>query len=109
MSAHLHSRLRLLLWVVLLAFGVDQGIALAHEVHPDAKGGHAWVRQTAARGPAARLLPDLPDGPGPALPAAAFEPPLLGAWTRASAPAARRTAAPRSVALRPGYPRGPPA
>jgi hypothetical protein len=88
---------------------VDQGVALAHEVHPDAKGGHAWVRHTAARGPAARLLPDLPDGPGPALPAPAFEPPLLGAWTRASAPAAWRTAAPRSVALRPGYPRGPPA
>ena len=109
MSAHPHSRLRLLLWVLLLAFGVDLGVALAQEIHPDAKGGHAWVRHSGARGPAARLLLDLPDGPGPALPAAAPEPPLPGAWTRASTPDGRRTVAPRSVALRSGYPRGPPA
>ena len=107
MSAHLHARLRLLLWVLLLAFGVDQGVALAQEVHPAGEGGHAWVRHSGARA-AGRLLADLPDGPA-ALPAPAVELPLLDGWIRTSAPAERRPAAPRSVSLRSGYPRGPPA
>lgn len=108
MSAHLHSRLRLLLWVLLLSFGVDQGVALAQEIRHEGKTGHAWVRHSGARHAASRLLADLPDG-GVALPAPAVELPLLEEWTRVSAPAERRLAAPRSVSLRSGYPRGPPA
>ena len=107
MSAHPHARLRLLLWVLLLSLGVDQGVALAREAHPDGKGGHAWVRHSGARA-SGRLLADLPDAPA-ALPAPALELPLPGAWTRASAPAGLRPVAPRAVSLRSGYPRGPPA
>lgn len=109
MSAHLHPRIRLLLWVVLLAFGVDQGVALAHEVHPDAKGGHAWVRQSGVRSVAAgRLALDLPDLHA-ALPAAAVELPPLGAWTRVSTAVPGRETAPGAASLRSAYPRGPPA
>jgi hypothetical protein len=108
MSAHLHSRLRLLLWALLLSFGVDQGVALAREIRHEGKTGHAWVRHSGARTAASRLLADLPDGTV-ALPSPTVELPLPEAWTRASAPDGRRPAAPRSAFLRSGYPRGPPA
>ncbi len=108
MSAHLHSRLRLLLWALVLSFGVDQGVALAREIRHEGKTGHAWVRHSGARHAAGRLLADLPDGAF-ALPAPAVELPLPEAWTRAPALAEPRPAAPRSASLRSGYPRGPPA
>lgn len=108
MSAHLHDRLRLLLWVLLLSFGVDQGVALAQEIRHEGKTGHAWVRHSGARHAASRLLAELPGGIV-ALPATPVELPLPEAWTRVSTPSERRPAAPRSVSLRSGYPRGPPA
>ncbi len=108
MSAHPHSRLRLLLWVLLLSFGVDQGVALAQEIRNEGKTGHAWVRHSGARHTASRLLADLPDGTV-ALPSPAVELPLPEVWTRVPAPDERRPAAPRSVSLRSGFPRGPPA
>lgn len=108
MSAHLHARLRLLLWLLVVVFGVDQGVALAQEFHFEGKGGHAWVRHSGTRGPVCRLAFDLPDGPA-ALPAPPVELPVLDAWTRVSLPAERSATAPRAAALRSGYPRGPPA
>jgi hypothetical protein len=108
MSAHLHNRLRLLLWVLLLSFGVDQGVALAQEIRHEGKTGHALVRHSGARHAASRLLADLPGGIV-ALPATAVELPLPDAWTRVSTPSERRPVRPRSVSLRSGYPRGPPA
>jgi hypothetical protein len=108
MSAHPHSRLRLLLWVLLLSFGADQGVALAQEIRHEGKTGHAWVRHSGARGVASRVLADLPDRIV-ALPAPAVELPLPDEWTRVSDPVEPRIAEPRSVSLRSGYPRGPPA
>lgn len=108
MSAHLHDRLRLLLWVLLLSFGVDQGVALAQEIRHEGKTGHALVRHSGARQAAGRLILDLPDGIV-ALPATAVELLLPAEWTRVSDPAERRIASPRSVSFRSGYPRGPPA
>ena|SRR4028118_1591359 len=108
MSAHLHDRLRLLLWVLLLSFGVDQGVALAQEIRHEGKTGHGWVRHSGVRHAASRLLADLPDGIV-ALPATSVELPLTDAWTRVCPPSERRPVRPRSVSLRSGYPRGPPA
>ncbi len=108
MSAHLHHRLRLLLWVLLLSFGADQGVALAQEIRHEGKTGHAWVRHSGARHATGRLLADLPHGIV-ALPATAVELPLPDAWPRVSTPSERRPVKPRSVSLRSGYPRGPPA
>jgi hypothetical protein len=108
MSAPLHQRLRLLLWVLLVAFGVDQGVALAQELRHEGKTGHAWVRHSGTRQAPGRALPDLPDGPA-ALPAAACELPVPGTWTRVSAPAEGRPLAPRPVFLRSSLARGPPA
>lgn len=108
MSAHLHDRLRFLLWVLLLSFGADQGVALAQEIRHEGKTGHAWVRHSGARPAASRLLTDLPHGIV-ALPATVVELPLPDAWTRVSAPSERRRVKLRSASLRSGYPRGPPA
>ncbi len=108
MSAHPHSRLRLLLWVLLLSFGADQGVALAQEIRHEGKTGHGWVRHSGARHATGRLLADLPDGTV-VLPSPAVELPLPEVWTGVPAPVERRLAAPRSVSLRSGYPRGPPA
>lgn len=104
----MHARLRLLLWLLLLAFGVDQGVALAQELRHEGKTGHGWVRHSGTRQAPGRVLPDLPGGPA-ALPAVALELPVLDTWARVPAPAERRLAAPRSAALPSAYPRGPPA
>ncbi|MEW5930690.1 MAG: hypothetical protein AB1941_24785 [Gemmatimonadota bacterium] len=107
MSAHLHPRLRLLLWV-LLAFGVDQGVALAQELRHEGKTGHAWVRHSGTRQAPGRVLPDLPYGPA-ALPAVALELPALDTWARVPVAVPARETTPRSAALPSAYPRGPPA
>lgn len=108
MRAHPHDRLRLLLWLLLLVFGADQGVAPAEEIRAEGETGHAWAQHSGARLVALRLDPGLPTGAA-ALPAHGVEPPQPGACARTS-PAAGPAELPLfRGAPRSAYPRGPPA
>ncbi len=101
-------RLRFLLFALLLAIGVDLGVALAQEVQAEGKTGSGWVRCSGGRAQPSPLLLDLPDG-AVALPSSVVDLPPLGGWVRLSTDTERRLPRAGRLPSRTAYPRGPPA
>lgn len=98
--------LRLLAWLFLLAFFVEQGASLAAEAQSESKSSYAAARLHGARPLSGRFLPDPLQSV--ALPGPGTEPPLLDTHVADAPPADRRDAPPTSVVWRAEYPRGPP-
>jgi len=101
-------KLRFLLFALLLALGVDLGVALAQEAQTEGKTGSGWVRGSGGRAEPGPLLLDLPDGAF-ALPSEFVDLPPLGGWIRFSTDAERRLPRAGRLLARTAYPRGPPA
>ncbi|HEV2145956.1 MAG TPA: hypothetical protein VGR37_00920 [Longimicrobiaceae bacterium] len=101
------ARLRLLLGLLLLFFGVDQSVALAQEIRTEGETGHARVGAFGVRAAPGGALPNGPVGAA-VLPAGTAELPEPDLAPRPAAAPRRRPHAPSRSARRREYPRGPP-
>ncbi|MBV9773867.1 MAG: hypothetical protein JO040_07950 [Gemmatimonadetes bacterium] len=107
MSDHRRSTsLRLLVWLFLLALGVEHGAAVTREARSESKSSFAVARIHGARAPTGRFLPDPPQSV--ALPGTGTELPPLGMYVVLTPAPDRHPAPPTPVVWRAEYPRGPP-